>query len=330
MSSRPSRSSSIPIPRNASTSSSSRNIESVISIPFIPSSRHQPPTSPTNITGRSVPDVRRVASHATRSVSTTSNQLSTSPSTSTLRSTSRVSTFEPRVVRGSPHDHPHDAETSTTSISPSQARRSSLTTRSSGPPRPVVPQHIFAKTPVSFARPSYLEFCAMRQLLQTDPLPGPIPSRKASSISNTRPQIYAPSYSPSDEDDGVQTPPLIPRSVPAATPAPPRQKILLPSRWSELDRHPNLTLGHDGREVSYTGLWAVYFGLSCSYSRCRDCHERGQGCRRYPYTTPDTPCVRYILLWNCNYGKGAKSVCFFLGYSHGMSLTWPLRHITIG
>ncbi|KAF9056421.1 hypothetical protein BJ165DRAFT_513128 [Panaeolus papilionaceus] len=253
MSSRPSRSSSIPIPRNASTSSSSRNIESVISIPFIPSSRHQPPTSPTNITGRSVPDVRRVASHATRSVSTTSNQLSTSPSTSTLRSTSRVSTFEPRVVRGSPHDHPHDAETSTTSISPSQARRSSLTTRSSGPPRPVVPQHIFAKTPVSFARPSYLEFCAMRQLLQTDPLPGPIPSRKASSISNTRPQIYAPSYSPSDEDDGVQTPPLIPRSVPAATPAPPRQKILLPSRWSELDRHPNLTLGHDGREVSYTG-----------------------------------------------------------------------------
>ncbi|PPQ98885.1 hypothetical protein CVT24_003516 [Panaeolus cyanescens] len=259
MSSRPSRSSNIPIPRSSSTSSSSRNIESVISIPFIPSSsRHHLPTSPTNTTGRNISDSRRAVSHGTRPISVTSNQLSTSPSTSTLRSTSlvssvptsRTSTFEPRVVRGSSHDHAlQDLDAVQPSTSPSQLRRSSVTTRPSAPPRPVIPHHVFAKTPVSFARPSYLEFCALRHLIQTDPLPGPIPSRKAPSISNTRPQSYA-HYSASDnDDDSAGTPP---RAIPATTPVP-RQKIVLPSRWSEHDRHPNLSLSHDGREVSYTG-----------------------------------------------------------------------------
>ncbi|KDR85244.1 hypothetical protein GALMADRAFT_233989 [Galerina marginata CBS 339.88] len=272
MNSRPSRSSSIPIPRSTPASASARNtnIESLISIPFV--SPTTQPTSPTSST-RQVIEPRRVGlSDGSRGTSTTAN-VSMSPVRSSPRSATLVSSvpgrdlprthFEPRIIRGSGPELPStDPEClPQPSTSPSQTRRVSAgNVRGTGVQQPIVPQHIARTTPVSFPRPAYLDYSSLRHLLQTEvsPISAAGAGRKFESPNlGSRPQTYLASMSPPSDidDDVIATPP--PQSRPSAstsTPLPQHdQPFKLPTRWSELDRHHNLSVSPDGRELSYQG-----------------------------------------------------------------------------
>lgn len=277
MNSRPSRSSSIPIPRSPSSSTSSRNIESLISIPFSSPVRQQHPTSPSPST-RAATEPRRVGVvDAARPTTTgTSNNVSASPIHPTARSVSLVSIlpvrppsrtpFEPRVVRGpgselaSAADPDCVAQPATSATHP---RRTNIAhTRISGTQRPIVPLHVVARTtPVAFPRPTYLDYSSLRHLLQTEPPSLPIPSRvvEATASTSTRHQNIASTMSPpsDNDDDGLATPPPQPRPTPMTTFVSIDQPLKLPTRWSEQDRHQNLSVSPDGRDLTYHG-WIFF------------------------------------------------------------------------
>jgi len=266
MSSRPSRSSSIPIPRSTSASSA-RDIESLISIPFATSGGHQP-TSPS--TSRPLREPRRISvTDGSRATVSNTHGVSTSPIRSTARTTSIVSSipgrgpsrtrFEPRVVRQSTSDAPSaDAELPPhPSTSPSHIRRASMTSlRSSGPQKPVIPQHVVSRTTSTpFPRPGYLDHSSLRHLLHTEIPVQPIPSRRADPSASSRNQSYANAMSTSSDDDDSGT----------ASPGPTNgvsqeRSFKLPTRWSDQDRHPNLSVIQEGRDLTYQGkLFPITF-----------------------------------------------------------------------
>jgi len=271
MNSRPSRSSSIPIPRSPS-SSTSRNIESLISIPFSSPTRHLHPTSQSPST-RPVTEPRRVGVVDGSRPGVSSN-VSVSPIRPTARSVSLVSTlpvrppsrtpFEPRVVRGSGIEVASAADpdcvAQPATIHP---RRTSIShTRISGTQRPIVPLHVVARTtPVAFPRPAYLDHSSLRHLLQTEPPSLPIPSRmvEVTPGTTTRHQNFPSTMSPSsdNDDDGLATPPPQARPTPRATLVSMDQPLKLPTRWSEQDRHQNLSVSPDGRDLTYHG-WIFF------------------------------------------------------------------------
>ncbi|KAF8167856.1 hypothetical protein B0H34DRAFT_792533 [Crassisporium funariophilum] len=276
MSSRPSRSSSIPIPRSSSASNPARNLESLISIPFVSSPRPQHSSlsqAPRHITD---PPQRRVhnvpihnVSHASRTIASGSNIPSISPTRQTVRSASLAtavpgrtpnrSLFEPRIIRSSgPEVQPLDLECPIIpSITPSQTRRASVpNTRISTSQKSLPPQHVVARTtPVAFVRPAYLEYSSLRHLLQTEAPVLPVPSRKLEpSSSSSRPQSYSASMSTSsDNDEDSNTTP--PREIrPASTSSSGQDPLFrLPVRWSEQDRHIHLSVSADGRDLSHNG-----------------------------------------------------------------------------
>jgi len=255
MNTRPSRSSSIPIPRSSSSSGASRNIESLISIPQYGSSsrpqRH---------------NVERLhPSHAFRSTSG-SNNISASPTrnprSASISAPGRNSTqtaFEPRVIRGSGTEmHPSPAPECPTpsqpqlSSSQSQTRRSSVTSiRTSN--KPLTTQLIARPASVPFSRPAYLEYSSLRHLLQAE-VPSPVSSRRADPSAGARSQPYSMSPSSDIDDDSNATPPPrdlrpLSASLPLATQDTP---FRLPTRWG--DHHQHLSLSLDGRELTYEGL----------------------------------------------------------------------------
>lgn len=259
MNSRPSRSSSIPIPRSASASA--RDIESLISIPFVSPGRQQ--TSPISST-RQFPEPRRVTNPDGSRISTTSPNVSVSPIRQAPRSVSlvssvpgRASSFEPRVVRGPGSENPQtDVECQPQlATSPSSSRRiSSSNIRGMASQQPIVPQHIPRTSPVTFPRPAYLEYSSFRHLLQTDSPPAAAMRKtEAHPSQSARVQNFMSSVSlHSDDEESVGTPP--PQSRPASAPLPPQDQIFrLPTRWSEQDRHQSLSVSSDGRELSYHG-----------------------------------------------------------------------------
>lgn len=275
MNSRPSRSSSIPIPRSPSSSTSSRNIESLISVPFSSPVRYQHPSSPSPST-RAITEPRRVGVDAARPTTTgTSSNVSASPIHATARSVSLVSIlpvrpsrtpFEPRVVRGSGSELASAADpdcVAPPATSPIHPRRTSIAhTRISGTQRPIVPLHVVARTtPVAFPRPTYLEYSSLRHLLQTEPPSLPIPSRmvETTASTSTRHQNTPSTMSPpsDNDDDGLATPPPQPRPTPMTTLISTDQPLKLPTRWSEQDRHQNLTVSPDGRDLTYHG-WIFF------------------------------------------------------------------------
>ena len=254
MNTRPSRSSSIPIPRSTSSSGANRNIESLISIPQYGSSRSQRHNAE-----------RLHPSHAFRS---TSGNPSASPiqnprsvSISVPGRNSTQTSFEPRIIRGSGTERTEpspgsECPTPSQQLSTphSQTRRASVTNlRTSN--KSLTPQLIARPTSVTFSRPAYLEYSSLRHLLQAEVPVSPLSSRRADSSVSVRSQSYSVAMSTSSDidDDGSATPlphdlRPISASLPLATQDTP---FRLPTRWG--DHHPNLSLSLDGRELTYEG-----------------------------------------------------------------------------
>lgn len=262
MNTRPSRSSSIPIPRGSPSSGANRNIESLISIPH-----HGSPSRPQRHTAE-----RLHPSHAFRS--TGGANPSASP-TRNLRSASisvpgrnsAQTFFEPRIIRGSGTDSqpspdlecPISSQPQLSTSQP-QTRRASVTNiRTSN--KSLTTQHMARPISVAFSRPAYLDYSSLRHLLQAE-VPIPLHSgRRADPSVSARLQPYSAAMSPSSDidDDGIATPPPhdlrpLSASLPLDTQDTP---FRLPTRWG--DHNPNLSLSLDGRELTCEGLYSTYF-----------------------------------------------------------------------
>lgn len=262
MNTRPSRSSSIPIPRNSSSSGTNRNIESLISIPH-----HGSPSRPQRHNAE-----RLHPSHPLRSASGTNPSASPTrnPRSASISVPGRNSTqtfFEPRIIRGSGSDSQPspDSECPIPSQSPlstshPQTRRASVTNlRTSN--KSLTTQLIARPTSVTFSRPTYLEYSSLRHLLQAEVPISPLSSRRADLSVSARSQPYSTALSPTSDidDDGSATPPPhdlrpLSTSLPLATQDTP---FRLPTRWS--DHNPNLSLSLDGRELTCEGSYSTYF-----------------------------------------------------------------------
>jgi hypothetical protein len=267
MSTRQSRSASIPIPRSSSSTSPARNIESVISIPFtasftapprprlasaqaIPISHHRSPDDPR----AGVRGVRNSASSISPTRPTARSLTHSSPSVP-LRSSPRSNGFEPRVIRADSSRTVDPACLPSSSSSLPRTRRPSATgPRASSNQRtlsgPLPPPSALPST--SFARPAYLEHSALRHMLQTEAPPSLPPSRKSGVLRRS----LSP---PSDSEDEGSPPPR--RITPTVDPSP--QVLNLPTRWSERYRHELLSISPDGRDVTYQGTHEFKFLLYC-------------------------------------------------------------------
>lgn len=327
MSNRQSRPGSIPIPRSVPNPGSSRNIETVISISPLTSPSSRPTSSV-----RQIPEPRRVGlgGESSRFGASGSVDVSVSPTRSTARSASMApnmpgrrrtpsrTSFEPRVIRSIEGEAMPVLDYDfipAPSTSPTQGRRvSGPSVRTSGLHKPVVPQHVVA--PVAFPRPAYLEFSALRHLLQPDgPVPPIAPRTKGqSSVSNTRPQPVSTPHSDDDDDDSVATnspPPK--RSRPGLISASPDQIFKLPSRWGDQDRRPHLNVSADGRELSYSGLFSSMLGY-CGIELLHRKYlykRRQRRCRR-SYNRTNTACMRHLLLRSRDSGQRSKIVSFII------------------
>lgn len=266
MTTRPTRSASIPIPRNSSALSPSRNIESVISIPFTTPGRPRLPDSQAFPQRNSIADDNRGirASYGPRGSSTSA--IATSPSRRSATYTAgihrrgslqTITAFEPRIVRAADSSHGTDtACLPSSSTSPSRARRSSVASgRATSAQRHSSSFHVSTPPPppVSFARPAYLEHSALRHMLQTESPPVLPPSRKTET-STYDSHSYMSATSPSadsDEESNVSPP----RELPVAPPPPLSQDqiLKLPTRWSDQLKNPSLTVSGDGRDLTYHG-----------------------------------------------------------------------------
>lgn len=258
MNTRPSRSTSIPIPRSSSSSAANRNIESLISIPHHGSSRPQ---------GHNAE--RLHPSHAFRSTSGTNPSASPTrnPRSASISVPARNSTFfEPRIIRGSGSDSQPSPDSECPipsqpqmSTSHPQTRRASVTNlRTSN--KSLTTQLISRPAPVTFSRPAYLEYSCLRHLLQAEVPISPLSGRRADPSVSARSQPYSAAMSPSSDidDDGSATPPPhdlrpLSASLPFATQDTP---FRLPTRWG--DHHPNLSLSLDGRELTCEGSYSIF------------------------------------------------------------------------
>ncbi|KAF5377248.1 hypothetical protein D9615_006400 [Tricholomella constricta] len=293
MTTRPTRSASIPIgPRSSSSLSPSRNIESVISIPFAAPPR--PRISNAQSIPRSNVDDHRVGvSYGTRGSSSTT--IATSPPRPTARSMTlgnvsgrssfrTPSTYEPRIVRAGGEGPRSVDAVCLPSTAPARSRRQSgASGRGTSTQRPISgfgAPSLHAPPPVSFPRPTYLDYSALRHMLQTDSPPALPPSRKTEPPSHESqvPSALTSSLTDSDEESNVSPP----RELPSAPlPTLSQNKILrLPTRWSDQFRHALLSVSGDGRDLTY-------HGASCSGDRdaaaARTVHPIPAACGIYYY-----------------------------------------------
>lgn len=267
MNPRPSRSSSIPIPRSASASNPARSIEALIPIPFVPPPARHIQGAGSSYSARTSTEPRRVgSSEGVRGSSSFYGRISTSPTRSySLQSASLASsipgrsasrsTYEPRVVRGTSSERVSASDLEygpQPSTSPSHNRRSSL--RASASQKPIVPLHVVSRTtPVAFPRPTYLDHSSLRHLLQTEAPILPIPTRKIEVSSHPSGR---PHYSDDDDDStSLSSSPAQNSTAARSTGFIPQDKILkLPTRWSDQDRHTHLNVHPDGRELTHQGM----------------------------------------------------------------------------
>ncbi|KIY66812.1 SPRY-domain-containing protein [Cylindrobasidium torrendii FP15055 ss-10] len=248
MSSRQPRSSSIPIPRTASSSYAGRSIEDAISMPFSSPRRHSTfrgsPDESRNGLGRSA----RMAYPSTSPVRPTARSY---PHSSTMaRSHPRPTTFEPRIVQAD-STRPLDSTCSpvTVPISPRTRR-----TSSGRPPsiNRTTSSHVHYPAshaaPIPFTRPAYLEHAALRHLLQADS-PSQLPPLRKPEPAYSR--YGAPSPSIDSDEDSATASPMDMSPPPQPLPSP--DTILqLPTRWSDC-RHQSLNVSSDGRELMFQG-----------------------------------------------------------------------------
>lgn len=277
MAGRPGRSSSIPIPRNPSVSSSARNIESVISIPTASPSR--PLLTSTHGLSRSsggfslansVSTGHRL-SHDSVSVSLSPTRLlsrSAVPSTShTSHSLVRIGTnFEPRVVHASQDSSRSIDNACAPSQSQTQSRGAggvggrSVSAQRHTPSIPPLPNAL----PILFSRPTYLDHSALRDSLVTETssptLAGLAFPRKITPARSIASHDYATSPSTdSDEDNSPSPPPPTRETRVVSAPVIHEEPVTyaLPTRWSDQARSNSLSVSHDGRELSHHGTRCV-------------------------------------------------------------------------
>ncbi|EJD55405.1 SPRY-domain-containing protein [Auricularia subglabra TFB-10046 SS5] len=180
-------------------------------------------------------------------------------------------TFVPQVVRGTIDRDPSGSVASAASPARSPTRVRRPTSVVLGSPRrvpsaaPSTPAAL-AAVATSFPQPPYLRESAMRHLIQSDASPAPLPNRQrldALNIGSSAPPLAASSLrsirdtsvgrdSESDDEDSQPASKPVHRPPPL-THLPPEQMLPLPTRWSESDRCPALTVSPDGRDLTFHG-----------------------------------------------------------------------------
>ena len=250
MTSRQTRSPSIPIPRSTSATPGR---------PFTPIIRPRISSAGTSI-HRAVDEYRSLSVAGMRG---SSSLATSSPMRMTTRSfahssgmPNRISprsltVFEPRVIRDTSRTTDNLCASSS-STSPSRNRRpSTAETKISSTQKPSV---AYPPTPTpapnTFPRPAYLEHSALRHLLQTDSPPNLPLLRTNGEVQFSATRARAPS-TPTDSDDESNV--SLPQEVPPAPLFSHYPILRLPTRWSEKYRHPSLSISSDGRELSFQG-----------------------------------------------------------------------------
>lgn len=279
MSTRQSRSASIPIP----PSSVARSLESVIPMSFNPGAPSRPRLS--SVGASTSPLLARSVPHPTRSASASyASAIATSPRGRTAgpAQSTPAPLFEPRIIRATPSPNLRETPCNppySPSSSPTRTRRLSSGFRAQGSHHPSipthrapVPTHVSHATPQGFPRPTYLEYSSLRDMLHTDTTPSTLAatarpatysiatydSRASSSPAPTATSYQYPymrrELTPVvDTSDEESTATSSPPSVGAVTVISTTTVLMLPTRWSEQDRHPSLSVSLDGRELTFTG-----------------------------------------------------------------------------
>lgn len=350
MTSRISRSASIPIP---SSNSAARNIENVISIPFTTSATRPRMVSNARLQVGSTPE-RPAAMRV--NASSPARSLSGSYASTVVRSpTTSVPVFEPRHIRattGTAHTtDPACVPASAPTPSAPRMRRPSIArvpnaapivALRTAPPPVAVSSSLSGTIPPpapTFPRPAYLDHSALRDFLHTDvpsllsPPPltetahGPAfphpPYGPTSRMGTPVPapaaypylrREHTPNLDTDDESTGSPSPPSV-----RDTPAPVagalliNQTLRLPTRWSEQDRHPALTVSNDGRDLTFYGTFSPFsFERFHVLTATRSLLHRGArfSCCSCQLFNPS--CMRNILLRSRDIAQGTQGVSIFI------------------
>ncbi|TBU21890.1 SPRY-domain-containing protein [Dichomitus squalens] len=282
MSARQSRSASIPIPPSSVT----RSLESVIPMSFSPSPAPRMarvPSGGTSVSfnlGRSVPPPMRSASTSYASATMTAVAVPRGRTSGPAQANSPPA-FEPRIIGGAtsptPSRDPACNPPYSPSTSPARPRRlsSGIRTQSAVSTSPVAhrvppPSNVGHPLIHSFPRPAYLDNSSLRDMLHTEPAPSVIanssrPSSYAASSHDVRAGTSPPpatSYSyfrrevtpaGDSDDESIVATASPPPAVGAVTVLSTNTILMLPTRWSEQDRTPALSVSLDGRDLIFTG-----------------------------------------------------------------------------
>jgi hypothetical protein len=279
--SRQTRSPSIPIPRAATSATPGRNIESVISLPLSTSARFRTSTAQSlpqrgnlddnNGVGSSQaarnPSALSSSASSTRTAARSLGLSSAMPSRAVARPP--AATFEPRIIRADSSRTPgNPCIPSTSSTTPARTRKPSAAGGGNGNGRTTnaqraVPGGVCSPPPVAgaFPRPSYLEHSSLRHLLRTEPSHVLPLTRKSDGHAGTAEaqlpptRVHSSISPPTDSDEDSNGTPLrdVADVAPTTSIPPSDVVLLLPTRWSDQDRHPSLSISADGREVMFNG-----------------------------------------------------------------------------
>ncbi|KAI0770953.1 SPRY-domain-containing protein [Trametes elegans] len=283
MSARQSRSASIPIPQ----SSAARSLENVISMSFSPNptARSRVSTAGTTASISPVSALLPLSRSASTSYSSALSAVPRGRPVGPAQSNSPPP-FEPRIIRATTSPTPsHDPACNapgpySPSSSPVRPRRLSAGIRSQSAfsstslnqrATASTASHAAHTTPQGFPRPAYLDYSSLRDLLHTEPAASPLapvarpaayavaPHDMRSSASPAPPSIPYPYFrrdlSPvgDSDDESIATPPPPAAAVGAVTVLSTNTVLMLPTRWSEQDRTPSLSVSLDGRDLTFTG-----------------------------------------------------------------------------
>ncbi|OBZ79836.1 Ran-binding protein 9 [Grifola frondosa] len=211
------------------------------------------------------------------------------PAGNSPASTSTAPIFEPRIIRATNTPNPPRDPACVLPFAPSTSpvtsrpRRLSSALRSANPTSASTPVHRSVPPPSSttyahgFPRPAYLEYSSLRDLLHTDAAPAlPATGRigyaytLSSGSADTsvggspaptiipyphRRRELTPQLDSDDESTASPPPPAVGPAAPgtSTTMLSVNPVLRLPTRWSEQDRLPALSISADGRELTFCG-----------------------------------------------------------------------------
>ncbi|RPD59333.1 SPRY-domain-containing protein [Lentinus tigrinus ALCF2SS1-7] len=276
MSTRQSRSASIPIP----PTSVARSLENVIPMSFSPNLAPRPRLASAG-TAASLSLNRGIPPPISRSVSGSyASAIGAVPRGRTAgpAHTNATPHFEPRIIRATTSPTPsHDGVCNappSPSTSPTRPRRLSSGVRSQSvlgslpPHRAPGPANANHSTAYGFPRPAYLEYSSLHDMLHTEAGPSThvAGTRSAYTVAGHDARVTASPAPPiipypyfrreltpvvDSDEESIATPP--PPAVGAVTVLSTNTVLMLPTRWSEQDRLPSLSVSQDGKELTFTG-----------------------------------------------------------------------------